>query len=94
VFHPKDTENDTATNAAKSSIELVQTADEDLFLPWYVSPSLFLLPHVMKETASGLFDLIIDGNRLDSMILDYDRNQRMERLLQLTQMLFQDLFLP
>lgn len=94
AFHPKDTENETATKSAQLSIDIIQTNDEDSYLPWHVSPSLYLLPDALKESASYIYDMITDGKTLYSMILDFDRVCRMERSLELVQILFQDSFLP
>ena len=89
AFHPKDTDNESTI---KSLNGLVQTVDEDLLLPWHVSPSLCLLPVALKEIGSHLYDYtpdICDTGHC-SETLDYDRDQRMERSLELIQTLFQE----
>jgi hypothetical protein len=94
AFHSKDYESEVTVNTAKGSMELIQTADEDSFLHWYVPPSLSLLPSSVREMASRLYNFTGDRNRLHSIVVDYDRDRRMERLLELILILFHDSLLP
>jgi len=93
AFYLKDTECEMATNTNgnKTSIEIVQTSDEDSYLPWYMSPCLSLLPHAIRASADRIFGFKDDEISLRSMVFDFDRDQRMERLLELIRILFQAL---
>jgi hypothetical protein len=78
AFHPKDTESDSPANR---QLSLVQTADEDMFLPGPMAQSLSLMPDVLKEISCRLWGQSTDRKRFQHDILDFDRGQRMERLL-------------